>query len=566
MAGTFGQGASASTAHLRVAGQDLMKEQVTPLDLEPVRWRDEAGAVGELTWVVEDTAANRSLPGGSDVRLELDGTTVFGGTLIRRRFDRGVAGARYIRCTAVSYDAWLDWRIVPRWSSLIDTGKRVRRMNSDRAMVLDLIERRAGPLRATSATVSSTNTQMDIVRVAGENTVRDVLDIIADEAREDGGAVRRYHVDEQLRVHYYQFPEGPVAPFRLSDGSYVSDVIDTAGLLEYWSLREEGGSTCYGSEGVHLTRSGTWAVDTDVGVVNDRAYRAAIFDGSTTSASTTITTPGDTFTLEFWAKRTAFGVAYNLLHANATDDFRLSFGSDDKLALVKHGGTTSFTSVDTFTDSDWHHYVIAHDASSTVGYVDGQTISGTGTNQTFTGGSRTFTVGWLSPVVLQHLAIYSTKLSGATVLAHYRQGISIAPEDLWIEDDWGDAIHSAYVRGKNAAGSGMVHGSSKFQLGRVQAFVTRERADTVRERNRAGKAFVNRHVGVRTGAFTTREAGAWRAGQVAYITDEPLGLDGTGMLVAAVSGTLAADGLEYEIDLGGVRRRLLRQMYRRKRR
>jgi hypothetical protein len=565
MAGSFGQGASASTSHLRVAGQDLFKEQVTPLDLEPIRWRDEAGAVGELTFAVEDTAANRTLPGGSDIRLEVDGTTVFGGTLLRRRFERAPAG-RIIRCSAVSYDSWLDWRIVPRWSSLIDTGKRVRRMNSDRTMVLDLIERRAGPLRATSATVSQTNTQMDIIRTAGEHTVRDVLDIIADEAREDGGSVRRYHVDDMLRVHWYQFPEGPVAPFRLADGSYVADVTSTTGLLEFWSLREEGGSTSYGSEGVaNLTRSGTWTTSTDVGDVNDRAYRAAVFDGTTTSASTTITTPGDTFSLEFWIKRTATGVAYDLLHANATNDFRVSFGADDKMSLVKHGGASSFTSVDTF-DTDWHHVIIAHDSSSTAVYVDGSTISGTGTNQTFTGGSRTFTVGTAFSGSLQHLGIYSTKLGGATVLARYRQGVSIAPEDLWLEDDWGDAVHAAYVRGKNNAGSGMVQGEGGFQLGRVQDYVTRERADTVRERNRAGLAYTRRHGTVRTGGFRTREAGAWRAGQVAYVTDDALGLDATGMLVAAVSGTLADTGLEYEIDLGGVRRRLLRQMNRRKRR
>src|SRR3990167_11453216 len=115
MAGAFGQGATSLSNHLLVSGLDLLKLDVVPLDVAPIRWSDMAGeAWGNLSFTVEDTAATRTLSGGADVRLVIDSTNVFGGTLLRRRFSRMPGAGRVIECEAVSYDSWLDWRIGPR--------------------------------------------------------------------------------------------------------------------------------------------------------------------------------------------------------------------------------------------------------------------------------------------------------------------------------------------------------------------------------------------------------------------------------------------------------------------
>ena len=139
----LGQGTTSYTDHLflggagqpAVAGQrDLLRE--IPLDLAPVTWEDTGGAVGSLTFTIEDTAANREIPGGVDVRLIANGTHVFGGTLVRRRMTRMPGPGRWLEMEAVSYDSWLDWHIVPRWSSRTDLGNRVRKITTDRGEIV----------------------------------------------------------------------------------------------------------------------------------------------------------------------------------------------------------------------------------------------------------------------------------------------------------------------------------------------------------------------------------------------------------------------------------------------
>src|SRR3990167_9638577 len=84
-----------------------------PLNVAPIRWSDMAGeSWGTLSFTVEDTAATRSLQGGADVRLVIDSTNVFRGTLLRRRFTRMPGAGRVIECEAISYDSWLGWGIV----------------------------------------------------------------------------------------------------------------------------------------------------------------------------------------------------------------------------------------------------------------------------------------------------------------------------------------------------------------------------------------------------------------------------------------------------------------------
>src|SRR5512137_887900 len=157
-AGVLLQGSSGNGNRLTVAGTAITRH--VPTDLAPIRWSDSAGAaVGTLDFTVEDpTSLSRlAMPGGADVHLIVDGTRVWGGTLIRRRITRGARG-RIIECSAVSYESWLDWRIIPRWSSRTNAGGRIRKLATDRAMVKDVIERRGGPLLAPSATVDETNT------------------------------------------------------------------------------------------------------------------------------------------------------------------------------------------------------------------------------------------------------------------------------------------------------------------------------------------------------------------------------------------------------------------------
>lgn len=570
MVAGLGQGTSSGTHHLRVAGQDLFKSNVTPLDLEPVRWEDAGGAVAALTWVVEDTTSNRTMPGGANVRLDVNGTRVFGGTLVRRSFERLPVG-RVIRCTAVSYDSWLDWRIVPQWANRADLGNRVRKLTSERAVVQDLIERRGGPLRASSATVVNTNTSMDLVRVERQS-LREALDLIAEEAEDDGAGRRRYYVDEQMRLHWFPLLEGTAAPYRISDGSYIRNVLATAGLVEYWSLREEGGTTAYGSQGVaNLTKTGTITAQTRVGVVNEPAYRASTFTTTSYAQKTSAPAslfPGDTFTLELWFRRSGVSgtTEYLLISSNGSDDgYQLTITAANKLRLYRRNLAQDFLTTGTYTDTNWHHLACVHSPGNTEMVVDGVSVAGTETPQVFGSGATTFSVGLNTASLvgdIQHVAVYSTDLSLATIQAHYNQGISIVAEDLTLDDDWTDVVHHVYVVGKDRDGSGWVYNTgSDFELGAVQAFHERPRSDTAAERRRAGKGYQRRHSRVRSGSFTTMEVGAWRVGQTLTITDSAFGLSADTFLVSGVRGELQMGGtVQQSIDYGSLRRSLVRHL------
>lgn len=574
---------------LLVSGVD----QITycPLDVAPITWSDIAGETwGDLSFTVMDTTATRSLQGGAAVEFFVDGTLVFGGTLLRKRFKRIVGAGRVIECECVSADSWLDWRIVPQWASKANTDVRKRLRDNDRQMVQDLIERRGGPLLAPNATVASTNTNMDPVR-AQQMTVREVLELIAAEAQTTASpGKRRFYVDERYRVHWYTGLEGNAAPYRIADGSYVRDVLDTSGLVEYWTLREESGTTNHGARAVaDLTLAGSYTqAQTSVGVVNETGipattgsagYRSVLFTAtgrtSKTSAPASLF-PGDTFTLELWFRRVTTGtLQYLIFTSGGSDDaYEAFFNTDDKLYFRLHpGGDNNFVSTATVTDGNWHHLVVAHNPGDTTVYYDGSSWAGTHTNRVFGSSATTFQVSHPTSGFagyLQHVAVYNAKLSAATALAHYRQGISISPEDVELEDDWTDVFHHAYVVGstgkKDDAGSGWVYNTgSDFERGAVQEFIEREHSDTRAERDRAGKAAIRQASRVRGLNLRTQVAAAWRSGQTLTVTEDAYGLSGDTFEIRAVNGELTERGAIFDIEAGALRHRLTRHVRRRRR-
>jgi len=562
----LGQPATGLTHSLRVGGVEILAE--APLDVAPVHWSDgTSDAVESLTFTLEDTTATRSIPGGADVRLTVSGIAVFGGTFIRRRYVRLPGAGRLIQCTAVSYDSWLDWRIVPRWSSRRDLAGRVRRLRTDRSMVRDIISRRCPMLSAPGTTVNLTRSDMGLVRVAGV-TVRQALEVIAEDAQTASSTgARRYYVDATGRVHWYLGLEGGTAPARIADGSYVRDVIGTSGLVEYWSLREEGGTLSYGSQGVaDLTQVGGWTQGVTAGVINEPAYRAVTFDGSADygTASGASLHPGDTFGLECWFKRNATGTAQTLISAG-TGDYEVGFDASDKLVVIREGVGDNFVSTAAYTDTSWHHLAVRRVPGTTTVLVDGASVAGTPTARTFVAAAGAVNVGRRLSVTdryfsgsMQHVAIYSSGPSDATALAHYRQGVSITPEDGWLDEDWVRTIHDVYVRGRVAKGSGWVRGAgSDFQRGAIQTFIQREHSNTALRRGRSGRAYLRRHKKVRSGFLRTSHAGDWRSGQTLYVTDDAYGLDGEAFEIRRVEASLGVSGLSYDIDYGARRRSLL---------
>ena len=562
---------------LTVAGRDII--DYVPLDLSPIRFEESgSNAVGRMTFYVEDPDLALGWPSRPEVQL-VDNVTdryLFGGIVLRRRLVPMPGGGRITECECVSWDWYLDRNMVIRWGSFVNRNGRRRRLTTDRRMVQSLIRKQARFLIARNATVDATNTDMDVVRVAGVS-VREALERIADEAAPGDGETasnavnRRFYVDYERQLHYFKAPLGNAAPYRIADGSYIGDVLADS-PTEYWSLREEAGSVAYGSQGANLTWQTTPTRGvTSVGAVNEPHYRAVTVDGDD-YATGTVTTPGDTFSFECWFKRGDSGVLQHLFHTNANGDFRVTITAGDKIELYKHGSASSFTTTPTYTDTDWHHLVFAHDAASTLCYVDGASVAGSGSNQTFSGASRTVSILGTSGGAncytgsAQHIAVYPSKLSAAQALAHYNQGISLTPETLEYEIDDEPVVDAVYIRGKRGKprGSGWGWQGSPNPDAHTEAILNRPRSNTRAKRNRAARSFLRRNRRVTGGSFRTDLTG-WRAGQLLYVTDASLGLDGDQFEVASVRGELqAGNAVEYEIEFGVLGWRLTRELRRRK--
>ena len=446
-----------SSYTLDVAGIGVIDH--VPLDLRPIRW-EEMGpdGVGRLTFTVEDEGGI-ALPDGADVRLT-DATTgipLFGGILLERRVNRGPGGIRWTECDVVSYDWYLDHRIVPRHRFKRNDRGRIRRILNDRNVVKDLIATRGGPLTAPDATVDSTETNMPLIELKGE-TLRSALEKVGDEA----GGGRHFYVDADRQLHYFQGKERLQAPHRVADGSYVRDVIETPGLVEYWSLREEAGMTVYGSEGVaNLALEGATLPSVlaggAVGVVNEPMYRALTFTSgarATVNPAPTALLPGNTFSLECWFRRADSGRNTILIRAGSSA-YELRFDTADTIRLRRRPSSTDWVSSATYPDTTfWHHLVVAHASGSTDVYLDGVSISGTTTSQVFGSGGG-FSIGHTSGSFagdIQHVAVYDVKLSAAVALAHYQQGRSITPENLELSYDSTEDVHQVYVRGPDGQG------------------------------------------------------------------------------------------------------------------
>jgi hypothetical protein len=403
---------------------------------------------------------------------------------------------------------------------------------------------------------------------------------VADEAQTSASPSGRFfYVDFDKQLHYFAGTEGLTAPYRIGDGSYVRTVLDTTGLVEYWSLREVGGTTNYGGRSVaNLTQSGT--VDHGavlIGVVNEPSHRALTLTSTgrcEVNPAPAALFPGDTFSVEFWFRILSdTGTNRTIITTFGSTDnaYEIRMTSADKLQLrLRTGSAQNFLSDDTFTDLSWHHVIFAHGPGDTDLYVDGAAAAGTHTNRVFGSAADTFSVGLNGSTIsaiVQHVAVYSTKLSAATALAHYEQGITLVPEDLEVQYDSSEDAHFAYVVSEVKGGSGWVRpdNASGWPLGSAHIYVEGRKVKTDAQRNRRGKAALRRARKVIGGSFTVTGWHGWRAGQLLTIDESALGLSSTHQ-IQSVNGELAAGGAAtYRIEFGAPRKSLVRKVKRRKR-
>ena len=593
-----------------------------PTDDMPISWDDEANnSPGQMTFTVEDAnplwADRMPLPIGADVifRDTTDAYPLFAGTITDVQHDKGVTG-RYSEVTVDSYDSWLDWKQVPVFTSRRDT-KRVRHISNDRNLVRKLINQRVPFLNPNR--VDSTNTDMGTPFKSVGNSVRGVLEEIAEEANDDG-TTRHFYVDHLKRFHWYKGTEGDAAPHRIAAASYPADVIADADVIEYWPMREPDPVnppavwTAAGAKGVGALTDAAgdtykglaypelnvWGQgDYDGGLVNTPGYRPIGFNrvsGGLAAAAAVVTAwnaraDTDEWAIEYWIRLTALGSTDKrllLTYDAVTDTGPEIFieGTTGEVFVNKRGGggldvktsTGPFAESTAWaggailgTDWPWRHLMVSHNAAGTRVYINGveQTL---GTDNGLTYAASTATS--LDPISgasgdlacqVHHIAVYGADKATAEVLARFQLGRSLIPDEHSYGENGDNEVHSVYVRGKNAKGSGWVRGSgSRWNGGTKQAIIDRKRAATVRQRNRSGRNYANRRGEIQSGQITLTGPDVtrgWRAGQLVTITDAAYGLDGTTKEIKGIRGRFGPDNrAEITLEYGAVKKRLLREI------
>jgi hypothetical protein len=533
------------------------------------------GSPNQMTFTIEDATGSIDFDFGEDVQMvdRRSGTErlLFGGHLVetvsRPRAGRG----RILTCTALGYDAWLDWRVIVSWSSKTSKNGRVTKISSERAMVQQLINRFAPFLDAPASLITNQNTDMAVVSVK-KVTLREALERVGQTATyADDDSTRNFYVDNARRLHWYRGSEGLTAPYRVGDGSYTRTVLGTTGLVSLWPLREATGTTVHDAMGyANGTLSGGYTQNVEGGIVNEPGLRAITFNGSTGYIRITDATnlnPGDTLSFECWFKRDGTGTRQYLWYGR-NDGLYVRFSASDKIEAGKVNGSVFWTTDDSYTDDDWHHLVVTKNGTTRRIYVDGAAASSSGANSTLSAagslGSEigaSDTPGNFFDGSLQHVALYDVALSAATVEAHYHQGISLIPEDWEYTENAMEGREVVFVAGANPLGSGKVlfpelrrtaFGAPNRQPPREE-IIERDDSEGTDKLRAYGRWFLRANRDPQQyGRFTITGFDGWRVGQTVYLTRTADGLDGYAAEIKSIeTDVLFGSGvLRYDIQWG----------------
>ena len=514
---------------------------------------ESADGANRLTFTIEDPTVGVTVPDGGTLAELVDRRSgserlLFGGRIVETTVKPRPNGiGRFIVCTALGFDVWLDWRIVrPRWSSRTNKNGRISQITSDRAMVQQLVSMYGGgDLLAPDSTVENTTNAMGVISV-GPVTLREAFDRIADAATIDDTVSRpKFYVDNVGRLHWYSDAEDSTPPYRVADGNYTRDVLATSGLVSYWPVREAGtGATEYDSMGyANGTYNGSVTSEsTKAGIPNEPQHWVPWrFDGSDAYISATGANlhPGDTFTVEFWVRRHTTGSAQTVW-SGGTDDVEIGFNASDNLIVYKEGTGNHFVSDATYTSTtSFIHVMVTREPGDTDVYVNGSVITGTTTARTFSAGSGTINIGRRKSGTdryysgrIASVAVYSTKKAASVALAHYQQGWSVAPEGLEFNRSFFDGREAVYIKGGLRPGSGIYRlpadDNSGFgrnmQLERLEV-IDRPDSETAAQRRVYGRGFLRQHRDPeRWGRFSVTGFDGWRVGQTVPITSGAIGI------------------------------------------
>ena len=599
---TNGQPATSGEFHLYIQGRDFIDK--VPLDIAPITWSDEVGGgVPTMQFTVEDltpwpASGNQPLKLGRRVRFTRNGVALFAGHIVDLTYVKVIKG-RHVLVTVAGYDAWLDWKIVPRWSNRKNSlgnkrTKRNRYFRHDDVAVKQLVRKRAGFIQVgrfvDRTTGVNSNAQLGRI-VTEEMTLRQTLEEIAEDANWDG-VTRRFYVDHNMELHWYKGIEsGQAAPFNVTDQEYAALVTSHANIREFWPMTEADPTADYvGRLGVKDLQVILGTPTNGQRLVTNQPGLSKTGDSSTVlvnipaaeNAGAALTASGG-WAVEYWVNDTdGFSASpYVPLCFGGTADPEVRI-NPAYIQLRNRGDATFSRWTYTFNANTTYHVVVGQNSGGTdYCYINGvdQGAADSG------GGCSAFGDDWTSFTVhrnafgvvgdMSHWAWYTGDgLTAAEALAHYEAGLSIVPEGMQTSHNAEAEYHKIYVVGANAKGSGWFgpinSQRSEWSARAKQRFLRRRKSNTNLKRRKAARNWLKRREPIHSGIFSISDpvhAAGWKAGQVVEVTDSYLGdeggpYSGERFQVAAVRGQYGPrpDQVRVDVDFGTIRRSVLREL------
>lgn len=229
--------------------------------------------------------------------------------------------------------------------------------------------------------------------------------------------------------------------------TYQAEVLADSPLI-YYRLGESGGPTATNSGTHGVSGNGTYnnfaaSAFGQPGIPGGGGDTAVQFDGINdwiSQASTGVSTPDSTVTLEAWVKLTADvtsnGYAVSYLRDNQNNRYHaIGVNSSERpiLSQNQNTGDNTVTGPTALVIGEWYHLVAVLDASSAVDklYVNGALVasvngpnSDSATNRFYVGllHNRSGGTGWFKGII-DEVAFYNYTLPEARILAHYNAGI-----------------------------------------------------------------------------------------------------------------------------------------------
>jgi hypothetical protein len=167
-------------------------------------------------------------------------------------------------------------------------------------------------------------------------------------------------------------------------------------------------------------------------------------------------------------------------------------------------------------------------------YLDRTAMTGTTTARTFAKAvgnmnlgrklstTDTFFVGHLS-----HVAIYNVALTSAQVIAHWRDGMTIVPDEFEFERDANTSGKHVYVKGGAAAGTGWVSDFPNSNYNQ-SFYLDAPNSKTAAKLAAIGLNFLRSSAGVVVGGRATVVGyDGWRAEQTLTVDNASLGISST---------------------------------------